>query len=502
MSWKGIQKSVVRVRTPITVHCNDPECRRERPGAPVSAAPAAYAAASAPQNFRQKFNIGEQTKDAVFIDAERRFRELEIATKKLHDESEKYYQAINSMLSHQIEFSKAIEEIYNPISGRVSDPNAAIPEGNPEGIAACEQYRDIVSALQTELQPELEMLDTRIVKPADELLEIVKHVRKLIVKRSHKQVDLDRHQNSLKKLQDKKDRSLKEEKNMYKVESDFEIAQQEYNYYNDMLKEDLPKMFFLETEFIKPLFKTFYYMQLNIFYTLYDKMKVNDISYFNMSSEVDIETAFNTKRGNIQEIAEAIPLTKFNINWAKKKGMDPRLKRPPGAAGTAGALGTASSPPPYGQNTLAYEYQQQQQLDYAASGQPAPYGAAPAGAAYQNPASPAVGYPPAYQVSGATGVAGAAPSYAAAVPNADLYAGYPAEKTPASTAPVAGAPAGAVEHCVALYDYNAQAEGDLTFKAGERIEIVQRTADPNGWWTGRVNGYQGVFPGNYVALQG
>jgi hypothetical protein len=27
------------------------------------------------------------------------------------------------MLSHQIEFSKAIAEIYKPISGRASDPN-------------------------------------------------------------------------------------------------------------------------------------------------------------------------------------------------------------------------------------------------------------------------------------------------------------------------------------------------------------------------------------------
>lgn len=42
------------------------------------------------------------------------------------------------MLDHQIEFSKAIQEIYKPISGRMSDPNSIIPGGNPEGIEACE----------------------------------------------------------------------------------------------------------------------------------------------------------------------------------------------------------------------------------------------------------------------------------------------------------------------------------------------------------------------------
>lgn len=49
----------------------------------------------APQTFKQRFNIGDITKDAVYIDAERRFEELEKETKKLHDESKKYFDAIN-----------------------------------------------------------------------------------------------------------------------------------------------------------------------------------------------------------------------------------------------------------------------------------------------------------------------------------------------------------------------------------------------------------------------
>jgi amphiphysin len=48
-----------------------------------------------PQSFKQRFNIGDNTKDAVYIDAERRFAELETETKKLHDESKKYFEAIN-----------------------------------------------------------------------------------------------------------------------------------------------------------------------------------------------------------------------------------------------------------------------------------------------------------------------------------------------------------------------------------------------------------------------
>jgi amphiphysin len=63
MSLKGIQKSFVR----------------------------------APQTFKHRFNLGENTKDAVYLDAERRFQELEKETKKLHDESKKYFDAINGI---------------------------------------------------------------------------------------------------------------------------------------------------------------------------------------------------------------------------------------------------------------------------------------------------------------------------------------------------------------------------------------------------------------------
>ena len=101
----------------------------------------------APQTFKAKFNLGENTKDAVYIDAERRFQELETETKKLHDESKKYFDAINGMMTHQIEFSQAIAEIYKPISGRVSDPDSTVQEGNPEGIEACEEYEAIGSSL-------------------------------------------------------------------------------------------------------------------------------------------------------------------------------------------------------------------------------------------------------------------------------------------------------------------------------------------------------------------
>lgn len=65
--------------------------------------------------------------------------------------------------------------------------------------------------------------------------------------------------------------------------------------------------------------------------------------------------------------------------------------------------------------------------------------------------------------------------------------------------PPPGRPGGAkVQYVTALYDYEAQAAGDLSFRTGDRIEIVTRTESDQDWWTGRVNGREGQFPANYT----
>lgn len=242
-------------------------------------------------------------------------------------------------MTHQIEFSKAIQEIYKPISGRASDPNSAKPEGNAEGIKACEEYEAAVKDLQDTLKPELEMLETRIIQPANDLLAIVKQTQKMLTKRNHKLLDYDRipppypplpqtnmcigHRATLKKLQDKKEKTLKDEKALYAAENALEAATQDYNYFNDMLKEELPQLFALEAEFIRPLFQNFYYMQLNIFYTLNEKMKNMEIDYFDFT--VDVEEQYEAKRGDVKDRAEELSIVHFKGTGRKRSLPTPSL---------------------------------------------------------------------------------------------------------------------------------------------------------------------------------
>ncbi|KAL1593364.1 BAR adaptor protein Hob1 [Paraconiothyrium brasiliense] len=351
------------------------------------------------------------------------------------------------MLTHQIEFSKAIAEIYKPISGRMSDPDSFHDEGNQAGIQACEEYEGIVGELQETLKPELEMIETRVIKPADQLLEIIKAVRKVALKRDHKQLDYDRHRAALKKLEEKKDKTLKDEKAMYRAEADVEQATQDYNYFNDLLKDELPKLFKLEREFIQPLFQSFYYMQLNVFYTLHERMQNIDIGYFDLT--LDIEAAYEKKRGDVQAQAEAIPMVKFKTTGGRKPGQGSK----------------------YASKALEAKSERRSTISDGTDTPPPPY----------SPGVGAIASPP----GSATSWGSAAKSKGAAPP--------PPKPKPSR---LSGVPA--ARTCTALYDYEAQAEGDLSFITGDVIELVTWTENTNEWWIGKVRGKQGQFPGTYT----
>jgi amphiphysin len=355
------------------------------------------------------------------------------------------------MLTHQIEFSKAIAEIYRPISGRMSDPDSFHDEGNAAGIEACEQYQAVVQELQETLKPELEMIESRVIRPADELLVIIKAVRKIAAKRDHKQLDYDRHRATYKKLEEKKDKTLKDEKALYRAENDVEQATQDFNYFNDLLKDELPKLFALEREFIKPLFQSFYYMQLNVFYTLHERMQRLDIGYFDLT--LDIEAAYLKKRGDTQEEAEKISIVKFKTTGG------PRVA---GARPGQSKYATKALEAKAGRSSISEETE----------APPPPYTPGPS-AATGDVKSPTLSTGSWGSVAKAKGAAPPPPK-----PKPSRLSGAPAAET-----------------VTALYDYEAQAEGDLSFLTGDVIEIVSRTQNANEWWIGKVRGKQGQFPG-------
>jgi amphiphysin len=177
-------------------------------------------------------------------------------------------------------------------------------------------------------------------------------------------------------------------------------------------------------------------MQLNVFYTLHDKMQGMNIAYFNL--KLDVEEAFEQKRGDVQERAEALMIVHFKTKGLGRSGSKvSSLKAAEAKAGRGRSSSTADENPP---------------PPYSSAATPSPTGSNFSAAAKSKPAPP------------------------------------PPRAKPAHLSKP-------VERVTALYDYEAQAHGALGFSAGDVIEITQRTDNTNEWWSGKIDGREGQFPG-------
>ncbi|CAG8573006.1 12761_t:CDS:2, partial [Ambispora gerdemannii] len=98
-----------------------------------------------------------------------------------------------------------------------------------------------------------------------------------------------RNRSSVRKIRDKRDKSLSDEGNLYKLEEYLDTATKDYNYFNDLLK------------------KEFYHMQLKIYGLLLDRMdRLVDSGYFDVNS--DSMNGFDERRGDIQEKMKVLTL--------------------------------------------------------------------------------------------------------------------------------------------------------------------------------------------------
>ncbi|KAG5649556.1 hypothetical protein H0H81_003102 [Sphagnurus paluster] len=300
--------------------------------------------------------------------------------------------------------------------------------------------------------PELELIESRIMGPLKELQNTMKLIRKTITKRDHKAG------HSI------FEKSLSDEKNLFKLEQDFEQATNEYEYINTALKQDLPRFMTLSTQFIDPLFDSLFYMQLNIYYLILEKMNAfADESKYDIANATgaQIQQDYENKRTDAWELIESLNIVKRIISVSKL--VQAQRSQNGGLAPASGVLARSPS---------------------ATSSRSTP----PSAPSFKKAPPP----PP--------GTVAPPPPYTPSPSGSSASAAAAAKRAPPPPPPLKPKPkiVPQVQYVIALYDFAAQADGDLSFNTGDRIEVVERTANAEDWWTGRLNGQQGVFPGNYV----
>ena len=202
MSWKGFTKAVARL----------------------------------PQRISTKTGYAEETVDSEFVDLFESYKGLESCVKKLHEDSRKYKDALNDMLTHQKKFAETLVEMFQPISSNKSGtPKSSVTDLSANNfnkeIETATQLEISMDRVKEEIMPHLLDIERQVVAPAAEYLSFFEQVKKYLTKREHKLVDYDRYREAVKKLKEKKDRSSSDEKKLGQLETQFDAASREYNNY-------------------------------------------------------------------------------------------------------------------------------------------------------------------------------------------------------------------------------------------------------------------------------
>lgn len=395
----------------------------------------------APHLITSKVGMSHKSSDAQFDELARRFGTFEKTAEKLKKDATSYRDSVQNMLVSGASFGTNFQALFTPI-GSEGDLLAHHPEAE-RTLTNLPEYDNMLASLRDTLTPEIELIENRIVAPLKDFHAVCLAIRKNITKRDHKLVDYDRHKNSYEKLKNKTEKSLKEEQHLFKVEQDYETSMADYEYFNNALKEELPHFFDLAAAFVKPLFHSFYYMQLNVLYLTLDSVQNFAEGRYELHvAQGQIESDYEAALGDALEKLDNLSIRRPATSSARILTQNGRTLGPArtGSGAGSGGHGLAAHAP-------------------------------------------------------SKGGLGAGASSGAGVGRSSTLKKGPPPPIPGKKPGMDPEPTSFV---IALYDYNAQADGDLTFAAGDRIEVVQRTASQDDWWTGVVHGVQGIFPGNYV----
>lgn len=287
-------------------------------------------------------------------------------------------------------------------------------------------------------------------------------------------MDFDRHNNAYTKLREKKDKSLNDEKNLFKYEQDYEAASSEYEHYNSLLQQELPIFFQHATAFITPLFHSFYYMQLNIFYMMLEKLNAyTQAVNMDTKNAGDVESIYQQKQGDAGAQLNELSITKRGMSTAQIMSQT----RAAGGGAAAGGSGLRAKAPSISSASTRFTPPISRQNS--------------TGTASTVGAGGRVYAPPPYSPASGAGAPLASPGLSASGKRAPPPP--PALKPRPSLGPK---PLTAT----ALYDFQAQNDGDLSFQVGDKITIIEKSDSTEDWWMGSLNGMKGSFPANYCQL--
>ena len=168
------------------------------------------------------------------------------------------------ILKGQFEAAEAFANLYKPMEPIDHEqPHRPVPTPT-KYMNKCRALQKIYAELAKDLQQEIDMVQNRLVTPAEQARAHLKPLKKTLKHRENTKLDYERYLSRTEHAQKKQTRSMKEEAALAKHESDLAQAHIDYQTADDQIKETFPPL----TAAVKGLLPQLMALQIRIQTTL------------------------------------------------------------------------------------------------------------------------------------------------------------------------------------------------------------------------------------------
>ncbi|KAI9743387.1 MAG: hypothetical protein M1818_003233 [Claussenomyces sp. TS43310] len=488
-------------------------------------------------NLQRKFgkltikSAGHEAKVQVVLND---FEEADKVLTRLIDATQAWRDAWKSILGVQLGIVTAYEELYNPIVG-ASEGHTRDPVITPQQqLQRTSKLKQAYAELKDDLLEEVNLLDARIIKPAQDAKDNIKPLKKVIKKYDDKRLDFERYQDRVLHAQKKQKMSERDEASLAKAKEDLSKASdvRAFQVADTHIRETLPPIISATFSLLPHLLAVQIMTQNTIlaqYYTILHTYCEEEQFPSPPPSMEDVVAQWNADFKPIQSEVESTTLLARGkaVHTPMHLGDNPRQSSITGLNIRGNVLSRRSSSQSALQASTKHpmptnENSRQLRIPGSAS---TPSSAIPQGGQYQvedeeeetpssQPSRPVVSrqhssggptrdYFNAQFSNGSTPSASShlSPAYAPPrlSPSVNSIEGKK-KPPPPPPKPKRIRSSQDILYVTAIYSFDGQAAGDLTFMEGDRIKIFKKTESTDDWWEGELRGVRGSFPANYCEM--
>ncbi|KAJ5461840.1 uncharacterized protein N7458_003392 [Penicillium daleae] len=458
-----------------------------------------------------------------FEDADNLFTKIIESTKAWRD-------AWVSIATFQSRMADEFDGLYAPIVGSSETETRHVPEETPPALLSrTNNLRREYDELRVDLVQELNVVEQRMSQPAEQAKSYLAPMKKTIKKRNDKKSDYERFQSKVDSLIHKPKRSDRENATLAKAEADLSTAKEVYQHADQDLLQRLPTLISLLFSLAPFILRAQVEIQNRMLAHYYTALSgyCEDEGFPNPPPPMDqLVQDWECAHRPAQDDVESLSCLSHGKALRMSQAHESQNKRPSIGGRSISTMSSVSSIRSGSSSVPRYNVPPSMLVPPCAADMRSPSPSSSmmtppisVGSSSSTPPLPSGGDsympPPLVATAPSPFIQPAAPptgvSFSPAGPNIDHFQLHrqASSNTTASagTEPFAMAalkkkkpppPPRPINYVTALYDFDGQGAGDLVFREGDRIRVIQKTNSTDDWWEGELRGMQGAFPANYV----